>query len=135
MLDDEDQKIEYVHWWMMRWARSMRRDRAEILADLGYPAMAAGGQLALTNYAVAEEDSAHYYDIHDSRQVEVVDKVMTDMRSDIPWVYWAVCRKHKLGSMGLEEYEKRAAAGAVPPGIYRSALEELAPVLEAHGLV
>lgn len=135
MDDDQEKELARMDYWMGRWAESLSRDRAEIAADLSYPPTCTIGAMAATNFAVADDDGAAYYDRHEGRQVVVIDTMMSDLRGTVPWAYWAICRKHRLGSMGLDRYDRLAKGGMIPPGMYLSALEELIPAFRARGLL
>lgn len=131
----EEDQIERVRGFVEMWARRMRRCAAEIISEMWHPPATVIGALSASNNAASEEDRDVPYERLEALQAEMVDAAMDDLRGETPWAYWAVCRKHKLGSMGMSEYESRARAGQLPPGMYPAALEELIPHLERKGVM
>lgn len=132
--DEELERAAAVENWVRAWAASQRNDAAE-LQRLLHPPIAAGAGMAVSNYAVAEDDGEAYYERHLGAQVANVDAAMDDLSAGPHWAYWVICRRHKLGNCGAWRYERLAPRGVVPADVYRNALMELEPLLAARGLI
>lgn len=135
LFQTEDELLQRVHYWIERWADRQRKCRAEIMSELFYPPSTSVGELSPSNFAVSEDDAAAYYEKHEARSVEMVDAIMSDLRAEVPWAAWAICRRHQLGNMGMNQYERLARGGMIPPGLYTSALEEVTPLMAKRGLL
>lgn len=134
-LDDETRvSVARAHEWLRLWAMMQRSIAAE-LRPIGFPAVAAGAGMSATNYMVAADDGAAYYERFEATQAPLIDAAMDDLAAGPHWAWWAICRRHGLGHGGAWRYERLAPGGVLPAGLYTSALVELVPLLQRRGVV
>lgn len=135
LFESQEEQVDRATYWVSLWAKRMRKCGAEIIGALWHPSETVIGRMSTSNYSATEEDLQSPYERMEVTQVEALDASMTDLWIDCPWAFWAICRRHELGSMGMSRYERLAAEGRIPPGLYVSALEELIPYLDKKGLM
>jgi len=121
-------QTEILDYWLQQWAHWMRNDAAELKRELGYGKHTTEGRHALSNYSVAAEDGALVWDIRREKTVQDVDSVIGELKRQMPWTWWAICRRHGLATV----WHFRQLD---PDEAYWHAVEELRLLVEERGLV
>lgn len=132
--EEERERAASVHERVAMWAASQRNDASELRKMLP-PAVASGTEMAVSNFAVSEDDRDAVYDRLAAAQVEIIDAAMEDLARGPHWAWWAIVRRHRLGGADVWRYELMAPGGVVPPGMYTNALLELEPILVGRGML
>jgi hypothetical protein len=126
--EQQQEQTEILDYWLQQWAAWMHNNAAELRRELGYGNVVAAGRHALTNYCAAEDDSGLTWDMRREKTVNDIDTVVTDLKRQMPWTWWAICRRHGLSSVW---HFPRLD----PDEAYWNAVEELQAATEERGMV